>query len=125
MAVGLDILNIPANSQEIQELVAEHRTLGRGVEEGMTFGEFARDLQRIRFPSQNPFEGKVVKIPLWKPTAKYARKWDGEYGKGIEGGGVRIRTKLKWRFRMPQVETCEKSRASYTTQYRVSQLTHT
>ena len=39
---------------------------------------------------------------------QYTRKWDGEFGKGTEGGGERIRTKLKWRsaIYLPQVCVC-------------------
>jgi hypothetical protein len=97
MAVGLDILNIPATRGEIEELLLEYSGTGRGGQHGMNFAEFARDLKRIRFPSQNPFEGKDVQIPLWKPPERYTRKWGGAYGKGPEGGGERIRTKLQWR----------------------------
>lgn len=101
MAVGLDILNIPATPGEIEELLLEYSGTGRGGQHGMNFAEFARDLKRIRFPSQNPFEGKDVKIPLWKPPEQYIRKWGGAYGKGPEGGGERIRTKLQWRISIP------------------------
>ena len=100
MAAGLEIINVPATSQEIQELLSAHRHTGRGGERGMTYEEYSRDFKRLRFPSQNPFEGNEPKIPFWKPKENYARKWDGEYGKGPEGGGERIRTKLKWRFKI-------------------------
>ena len=100
MAAGLEIINVPATSQEIQELLSAHRHTGRGGERGMTYEEYSRDFKRLRFPSQNPFEGNEPKIPFWKPKEHYARKWDGEYGKGPEGGGERIRTKLKWRFKI-------------------------
>jgi len=101
MAHGLEILNIPASEREIQEMLASHRSMGRGGDEGIGFGQYARDYKKYRFPSQNPFEGIEVKIPFWKPNEKYARKWQGEYGKGPEGGGERIRTKLKWRVPIP------------------------
>lgn len=101
MAVGLDILNIPATSAEIEQLLSEYSGTGRSGKHGMNFAEYARDLKRIRFPSQNPFEGKEVKIPLWKPSERYTSKWGGEYGKGPEAGGERIRTKLKWRIPIP------------------------
>lgn len=101
MAHALDILNVPVSEQEIQELLADQRATGRSGEQGMGFQDYAREYKRLRFPSQNPFEGIDVKIPFWKPNERYTRKWQGEYGKGLEGGGERIRTKLKWRVPIP------------------------
>ena len=101
MAHGLDVLNIPATHDEIADMLSDYRQTGQGGEQGMVFAEYARDIKRIRFPSQNPFEGKAVTIPFWKPKDAYLTKWDGEYGKGVEGSGERVRTKLEWRHRMP------------------------
>ena len=83
-------------------------------------------VERSTFLFGNPTKRSVLNLCYWSsvtlwakclvsyteyhvsPNFQYTRKWDGEFGKGTEGGGERIRTKLKWRsaIYLPQVCVC-------------------